>query len=143
MTPEIAPQFAELCDRLRNFSWFSNVGRSTPLMLPFPYRFIGDAFGAKEAIEQPQWQDWTQERGNDTTSFLHARFRNRFSGQWNAIVKIAKAFLDKEVEPRAFPALDSAMPNSKVASDAVRWDLVSALMEAAYADCRPPVFFGI
>jgi hypothetical protein len=23
----------------------------------------------------------------------------------------------------------------------VRWDLVSALMEAAYADCRPPIFF--
>jgi hypothetical protein len=141
MNPEIAPQFEQLCDRLRIVSWFFNVGRSATLTLPFPYRLVGSALAAKEAIEQPEWEDWTLERGNDTTSFLHGRFRNRYAGQWNKIVRIAKAYLFEDVEPRLLPALASALPGSTIAVNAVRWDLVSALMEAAYADCRPPQFF--
>jgi hypothetical protein len=141
MNPQIDPQFAKLRDRLRVVSWFSNVGRTTTLVLPFPFRFVADSAAAKESIEQPEWEDRTLERGNDTTSFLHLRFRNRYSGHWNKIVSVAKAVLSSELEPRLVPALESAFPGSKVALDAVRWDLVSALMEAAYADCRPPKFF--
>lgn len=141
MNLKIAPQFAQLCDRLRAVSWFSHVGHPTALELPFSFRFVGDASAAKEAIEQPGWEDWTLERGNDTTSFLHARFRDRYSGQWNKIVRIAKAVLSDEIEPRLLPALERVLPGSTVAIDAARWDLVSALTEAAYADCRPPQFF--
>ncbi len=140
MKPDTTPQFDQLRDRLRTITWFSNVGHSTPLALPFPSRFVVDASAAKEAIEQPEWEDWTLERGNDTTSFLSRRFPNR-DASWNSIVRLAKEFLQAEVEPHMLPALAGALPDSTVAADAVRWDLVSALMEAAYADCRPPQFF--
>ncbi len=141
MNPEIAPQFVQLCDRLRIVPWFSSVGGLAALTLPFPYRLVGSASAAKEAIEQPEWEGWTLDRGNDATSYLHARYRNRYAGQWNKIVRIAKAFLLEGVEPRLLPALASALPSSTIAVNLVRWDLVSALMEAAYADCRPPQFF--
>jgi len=141
MSPEVAPQFSALCDRLRIVPWFCSVGRSDDLQLSFPYTFVGSARAAKGVIEHPEWEGWTLERGNDLTSFLHAQYRNRYAGQWNRIVRIAKAFLLEGVEPRLLPALASALPGATVAVDAVRWDLVSALMEAAYADCRPPQFF--
>lgn len=140
MKPDTSPQFDRLRDRLRTISWFSNVGRSTPLALPFPYRFAADVSAAKEAIEQPEWEDWTLERGNETTSFLARRFPDRDTS-WNSIVKLAKEFLQAEIEPRMLPALAGALPGSTVAVDAVSWDLISALMEAAYADCHPPQFF--
>jgi hypothetical protein len=96
---------------------------------------------AKAAIEQPAWEDWTLERRNDLTSFLHKRFRNRYSGQWNKIADKAAKFLADEVEPRYMPTLVRTLSGSKVAVNAVQWDLLAALMEAAYADCRPPLFF--
>ncbi|MCB1636258.1 MAG: hypothetical protein KDI51_16850 [Xanthomonadales bacterium] len=141
MNPEIAPQFAQLCDRLRVVPWFSTAGRSIGLTLPFPCRPVGGAAAAKEAIEQPEWEYWTLERRNDLTSFLRDRFRNRYAGQWNKIADKAVHFLGTEVEPRVLPAIADAMPDSVVAVDAIRWDLAGALMEAAYADCRPPQFF--
>jgi hypothetical protein len=141
MNPEIAPQFAQLCDRLRIAPWFSNVGRSIELALPFPCRLVRSALAAKEAIEQPEWEDWTLERRNDLTSFLHARFRNRYAGQWNKIADKAVHFLASEIDPHTLPSLAGTLPGSAVAADAVRWDLAGALMEAAYADCRPPLFF--
>lgn len=140
MNPEIAPQFAQLCDRLLDVSWFKSVGRQTALTLPFRCRFVSDAAAAKEAIERPEWEDWTLERGNDTTFFLSQRFPNR-DASWNAIAKKAKGFLASEIEPRLLVELARVLPGSNVAINAVRWDLVSALMEAAYADCRPPLFF--
>lgn len=141
MNPEIAPQFAQLCERLRTVSWFSNVGRSTPLTLPLSHRFVSDASAAKEVIELPEWEDWTLEQRNKLTSYLHARFRNRYSGQWNKIADKAVQFLADEIESRYLPNLAHTLVGSKVAGNAVQWDLLAALMEAAYADCRPPLFF--
>jgi hypothetical protein len=140
MNPAIAPQFAQLCARLREVQWLSRVGIPTPLVLPFSYRFVSDVVTAADAIAQPDWEDWTLERGNDTTSFLSKRFPSR-DASWNLVVRTAKEFMQSELEPRLLPALSSALPGSKAAVDAVRWDVVSALMEAAYADCHPPLFF--
>jgi hypothetical protein len=141
MNPEIATQYAQLCERMRKIAWFSSVGESTQLTLPFPHRFVRDVEAAKADIAQPQWAEWTLERGNATTSFLHAQFRSRYAGQWNKIVVIAKSFLQHELEPKFLPELARTLPGSKAAIDSVRWDLISALMESAYADCNPPVFF--
>jgi len=136
---DIAPEFDQLRERLRVVAWFSNAGQNMPTALPFPHRNVGSVAAAKEEIERPEWEEWTLERGNDTTSFLDARFPNRYA-QWNKVVRMAKSFL-QEIEPVLLPALSFVLPSSKVAVDAVRWDLMSALMEAAYADCRPPLFF--
>jgi len=140
MNPKIAPQFAQLCDRLRAVPWFSHVGHPAALMLPFLCRFVGDASVAKEAIKQPEWEDWTLERRNDLTSFLHARFPNRHD-DWNQIAKGVRGFIEEELVPPISSILAEALPDAAVALDAVRWDLAGALMEAAYADCRPPQFF--
>lgn len=141
MNPKVAPQFAQLCERMRVFPWLCHVGSRVELALPFDYRCLSDARDARDAIEQSDWEDWTLERVNDLTTFLHARFRDRYAGQWNHVVRIAKAFLADAVEPRLIPALAGTFPGSTIAIDAVRWDLLSALMEAAYADCQPTPFF--
>lgn len=141
MDPVIAPEFAALVARLRAVPWFSRVGRPDDLpSLPLPCRIIDNAPEAREAIEQPDWEDWTLERRNDLTSFLHARFRTRYD-DWNRIAKPAGRFIDGDLVPRLSPTLARALPDTTVALDAVRWDLSGALMEAAYADCRPPRFF--
>ena len=141
MNPMIAPQFSRLKERLRSVEWFSNVGKSKVFELPFPYRIVRDALAANEIIKQPEWEEWTLERANEVTSFLHSRFRTRYAGQWNRIVRIARSFVLDELEPRFLAALAAAMPSSEVALHAVRWDVLHALMEAAYADCHPPQFF--
>lgn len=140
MNPKIAPQFAQLCDRLRIVQWFSNAGRSIEVMLPFAYRLIDSASAAKEAIEQPEWEDWTLERRNDLTSYLHDRFPGR-DADWNRIAKVVRETIEGDIVPVAAPVLAEVLPGSTVAMDALRWDLAGALMEAAYADCRPPQFF--
>lgn len=141
MNPQITPLFENLCARLREVSWFANVGQCTTLTLPYSYRFVRDASDAVGLIAQPEWEDWTLEQHNAMTSFLNSRFQNRYTGQWNKIAKIAKSFLLNELEPSFRRALEDALPDSAASLGPVRWDLLSALMEAAYADCRPPLFF--
>jgi len=121
-------------------AWFSNVGRSTPLILPFPYRFVASASVAKREIERPEWEDWTLERRNDLTTFLHDRFPNR-DADWKRIAKSTREVIENDIAPVALPVLVKALPGSAVAADAMRWDLAGALMEAAYAACQPPLFF--
>ena len=41
----------------------------------------------------------------------------------------------------AVPVLEQVFPGAKGAIDAVRWEWVSARMEAAYTDSQPPQFF--
>jgi len=140
MNVDMTPQFARLCELLRRVAWFSNVGRSTPLILPFPYRFVASASVAKREIERPEWEDWTLERRNDLTTFLHDRFPNR-DADWNRIAKSTREVIENDIAPVALPVLVKALPGSAVAADAMRWDLAGALMEAAYAACQPPLFF--
>lgn len=141
MNPTIAPQFSQACDRLRSIEWLSQVGRSTSVELPFKCRFVSDALDAKKMVERSEWEEWTLDKANELTAFLHSRYRNRYSGQWNKIVRTAKSFLKDELEPRVLPALAEVTPGSEDALHALRWDILHALMEAAYADCRPPQFF--
>lgn len=141
MIPQIAPQFDELGARLKVVSWLSNCGRTIEPKAAWPIRLAHSALFARESLGLPEWEDWTLERRNDLTSFLYAKYRSRSAGQWNKIADKAVDFLASEIEPRPLPALANALPGSKIAVDAVRWDLASALMEAAYADCRPPIFF--
>lgn len=142
MITKLSPQFLQLCDQLRAIPWFSACGLrdSIALQLPISCRIIKDAAVACKAIEDPSWEGWTLDRRNDLTSFLGRRFPKR-DAEWGQVATAVRGLIESEIVPKIAPLLAVVLPGAPTAIDSVRWDLANALMEAAYADCRPPQFF--
>lgn len=133
----ISPEFETLHRALSEIPWLSNTGKTTPISLPLPYRFPDTANEAHALIAAPDWENWTMERRNDLTAFLSDHFPAR-DAEWSAIARMARRIVDEEVAPASARALTDLPP---AATAALTWDVANALMEAAYRDCRPPLFF--
>lgn len=137
MPPTTSPEFETLHRALSEMPWLSNTGRKTPISLPLPYRFPDTANEAHALIAAPDWENWTLERRNELTAFLSDRFPAR-DAEWSAIACMARRIVDEEIAPASARALTDLPP---AATAALTWDVANALMEAAYRDCRPPLFF--
>lgn len=135
--PTIGPEFDTLHRALPEIPWLPNTGKTTPISLPFPYRFADSASEAYALIAAADWENWTLERRNELTAFLSDHFPAR-DAEWSAIARRARSIVDEEVAPASARALTDLPP---AAIAALTWDVANALMEAAYRDCRPPLFF--
>ena len=141
MYPKVSRQFTDLCFRLKAVDWFSGVGTHADLRVSFRYIFVQSEVDARRSIEGSEWQAFSIERRNDTTLFLTKRFPSR-DAYWNVFARAAKEFLNSEIDHLMLPKLSHILPGSEIALAAVRWDIVSALIEACYWDCKPPFFFN-
>ena len=137
MPSTTSPEFDILQRAFAEISWLSNTGKTTPRPLPLPYRFADTASEAHALIAAPEWENWTLERRNDLSAFLSDPFPSR-DAEWSTIARMARRIVDEEVAPASALALADLPP---AASAALAWDVANALMEAAYRDCRPPLFF--
>lgn len=137
MPPTTSPEFDALHRALPEIRWLSNTGKTTTIALPLPYRFADTASEAHASIAAPDWENWTLERRNELTAFLSDRFPAR-DAEGSAIARMARRIVDEEVAPASARALTDLPP---AATAALTWDVANALMEAAYRDCRPPLFF--
>lgn len=137
MSPTISPEFNNIHRALSEIPWLSNTGKKTPIFLSLPYRLANTVTEAHALIAAPEWENWTLERRNDLSAFLSDRFPAR-DAEWSAIAHLARRIVDEEVAPASASALTDLPP---AAAAALTWDIANALMEAAYRDCRPPLFF--
>jgi hypothetical protein len=53
-----------------------------------------------------------------------------------------RAIVEGEIVPAADRRLSEALPDASNAPATVRWNAANALMEAAFANCRPPRFYA-
>ena len=132
----LAPAWHTTAARLPAIPWLSHAGRPLPAALASWCDPVATAAEALDLIRGDAWENWSLDRSNDVTSYLHDRHRSRYL-DWNRIVDEAKALLAPH-EPAIRAGLAAVGLPDQVAFDTVRWDVVGALMCAAYLDCRVP-----
>ena len=130
----------EIFQRLQAIVWFSQCGRPVESDYGLPVRTVSDWSSAVKYFCSPHWEDTTLQAGNALTMHLSDKAPDAYQ-EWNELTVRARDRIKKEVMPLvdAYREQQNLPP---VFCDCVRWDLLSAVMEASYKSWRPPIFFG-
>ncbi len=74
------------------------------------------------------------------TEFLNSRYPNKYA-EWNKIVNEAKGYIESSLSDKLWSYEEKYnLGNSFI--DCVKWDVLHAIMEFAYSDCKTiPHFF--
>ena len=134
--PPIAPQFEETAARLSEVRWAASAGQALPETLAAFCTPVGSLDEARAILGSPEWEEWSLAQHNALTQFLDDRHHQRYQ-DWRAISGPAKE-LHGQWQPAITQGLADAGFTDEVHRDAVRWDVVAALVCAGFADCRPP-----
>ncbi len=141
MRPKTHPDYDRLRDELTRLPWLARAGDVGPFDLALPYRFANGATEATALASGPTWEEWAMEQRNELTAFLSSKAPAR-DAEWNPIAKDVRSFVEASIVPLVESRCATVLPNAPDAVAIVRWDAANALMEAAYADCRPPRFYA-
>jgi hypothetical protein len=134
-------EFLLLRDELTRLPWLSRAGEAEPFALTLPCRFATGPVEATNLASGPSWEDWALEQRNELTGFL-ARKAPARDAEWNPIAKDVRAFVEGSIVPLVESRCAAVLPDAPDALAIVKWDAANALMEAAFADCRPPRFYA-
>lgn len=130
----------KVLDKIRRIDWFHNCGHNLKNDINFAFSYVENWNEARKHYQDSSWENTTLEARNVLTTFLHGKYRNQYL-KWNSLAKEVRVFLEEEIVPkielyREKHALD------KIFVDSVKWDILNAIMENAYMDCKNvPVFF--
>ena len=130
----------EWAARLASVRWFSAIGDSSPALgSGFAAQRVASVDEASFLLGSSDWEAVTADAAGRLTEWLSSSCKDDFQ-RWNVIAREVKALFDGSVIAGARTAVVelSIDPVLVVCST---WDVLHAVMEATYADCRPPRFF--
>lgn len=129
---------ASLLKEIEKIRWFSNVG----LEIEFNSKLhqVKSWRECESYFVSDDWEEVTLEARNNLTQFLRDGNSRAFS-EWNALIEEGQDFLKNAVIP-VIGGLDLPVDEKAILMSCVRWDLLSCLMEDAYSEFKPPVFFA-
>ncbi|MDP4147486.1 MAG: hypothetical protein Q8936_23960 [Bacillota bacterium] len=130
----------EIFERINRIDWFCNCGSNPYVENSFEVKFVHSWEDAVNNYSQSLWEDTTLEARNELTSFLNNKYRQEYA-KWNEVTKEAKSFLEKNVVPK-INIIKEKYNLDDVFTDCVKWDLLGAIMEYSYKECKNrPTFF--
>lgn len=127
---------------LRSLPWFERCGETAAFDVPFPSEPVYSWAAAMAACDSPAQEHASLEARNRLTSFLAARFPER-DRRWNEITSEVKRGCITPLAEQVWKpfAQSHALGGSFLA--AVEWQVLGALMEHEYRDCKGlPRFFS-
>ena len=95
---------------------------------------------ASRLFSSAEWEAVTADAASRLSEWLNARCKEDFQ-RWNVLARDVKAGFGSSLIPAARTAVAQLSINP-VLVDCATWDVLHAVMEAIYADCRPPRFFA-
>lgn len=130
----------ELFDKILSINWFSNCGNTLNQNIKFNIVYVPNWNECKKYYSDISWEDTTLEARNRLTEFLYNKYPKDYEN-WNVIAEKGKTFLNNNVIPKINEYKDNNNMD-KTFVDCIEWDLLGAIMEASYSNCKNrPEFF--
>jgi hypothetical protein len=130
----------EWAARLESVRWFSAVDSVPAEASGVDGQRVGSVNEASLLVSSADWEAVTADAAGRLTEWLSANCKDDFQ-RWNAIARDVKTLIDSSLIPAARAAVVE-LAIDPVLVDCATWDVLHAVMEVVYADCRPPRFFG-
>lgn len=131
---------SDIVARVRAIQWFVNCGAPCDFDLTMPVERVKTWPQAIKAMKSRAWENATLEARNQLTAFLSQHHPKR-DQEWNKITdklkrKVVTPLTEEVWEPfRQSRELDVKFVHS------VQWNILAALMENDYMDCKHSCFF--
>ena len=130
------PEFHRQAARVSQIAWGASAGKPLPPSLAGWCESVGTASAARNLLESDAWEAWSSGLQGSLTEYLDRVHHRRYQ-DWRRISASAKELLAVH-EPEIAAGLAAAELSGTTPLDAVRWDVVVALVCAGFADCDPP-----
>lgn len=131
----------QIFERINNIKWFVNCGTSiTEGNINRNVVQVNSWEQAQIWYSDVNWENTTLEARNTLTEFLHNRFPNKYL-EWNSTVRDAKDYVETTLSTKLQTYREQNNIDN-VFVDCVKWDILNAIVEFAYSDCKKiPIFF--
>jgi hypothetical protein len=127
-------------ERLKKIHWFTKCAEPLDDTFKLSVERVAGWPTAIAHFTNHEWEDTTLQARNALTMYLSKRHQAAYQ-EWNRITVEARERIVAEIMP-TIGEYQREQQLPPVFSDCVRWDLLGAVMEATYSDCRPPIFFS-
>lgn len=124
---------------LVSIPWFKNCGQ-TPTGLSMSVRQLNNWIEVRAAAADLNWINATEEAQGQLTEYLSCKYPNDYQGIWNRLVREVRSNVDSTVVAKA-DAVAAEYNLGQAFVDAVKWDVLNAVMEISYKSKHPPCFF--
>lgn len=126
---------------LHNIAWFSACGQPFAVPLPFSAEQVSSWEQAITLCSSQAWEDVTLDARNRLTEFLHSRHRDEYQ-RWNGIAVSAKELVISSLCDTSWRPFAESRSFPKSFLDSASWDVLGAVMEHEYRNCKGrPDFF--
>ena len=131
---------SDLIGELKNLRWFSDCGAPLRAGVAMPVHQLEDWEAVATSCESAEWIEMTETAQGNLTEHLANHHPDKYHGIWNAIVRKIRPEVEATagIEAEKIASLHH-LPKGFV--DAIKWDVLHAVMETVYAETLPPVFF--
>ena len=129
----------KVINELKSVKWFSKC--ESPLEANIGQISQMNSWKEAEAsCGDSSWINKTEDAQGQLTEYLSSKHPRDYQGVWNKLVQEATKHMNETVVPviENF-ALEKGLGNDFV--EAVKWDVLHAIMEESYASKNPPNFF--
>lgn len=130
----------DLVAKVRSIEWFGQCGESRQFDVSMPVEYVKNWTQANKALKSRAWENATLEARNQLTEYLAYQHRERYC-DWN---KITVELKEKVVIPLGEKVWEPFRQTHRLDVDflhSVQWNVLAALMENAYMDCKHACFF--
>jgi hypothetical protein len=130
----------DLVMKVRAIAWFAHCGEARDFDLTMPIERVKTWPQAIKALKTRAWENATLEARNQLTAFLSQHHCER-SRQWNKITENLKREVVIPLTEALWEPFRQSHGLDIVLVHSVQWDILAALMESAYLDCKHTCFF--
>jgi len=130
----------DMAEELRRIPWFAHCEEPREFDLTMPVERVKSWSQAMRALKSRAWETATLEARNQLTAYLsqHHRERNR---EWNKITDRLKRGVVNPLTKEAWEPFRLEHELDVKLLHSIQWNILAALMENAYSDCRHGCFF--
>ncbi len=130
----------DLVAKLRTIDWFVRCGEPGDFEVTMPIEWVKTWPQAIKGMKSRTWENATLEARNQLTAFLSQHHRER-DREWNNITEKLKREVVTPLTEEVWEPFRQERCCDVVLVHCVQWDILAALMENAYLDCKHGCFF--
>lgn len=130
----------DLVAKVRSIEWFVHCGEPGDFDVTMPIERVKTWPKAIKGMKSRAWENVTLEARNQLTARLSQQHRERYQ-EWNDITEKLKHEVIAPLAEKAWEPFRQDRQLDIVLLHCVQWDVLAALMENAFLDCKHGCFF--
>lgn len=126
-------------EKIETINFFANCGHQN--IFDFEDIEFVDKKNAIKLANSIEWENYTLEKANEITSFLHRKAHSDYNLYWDEYVDEFKKCWNSKIHESILESIKKVDLNDELLLMSAQWDLLHYVMEENYKNHNVPTFF--